>query len=239
MKRTIILPFAGLMFLMATGCNKPVSVLIVAGGHGFDTVEFYEAFRSLDGISFDSVLYPEAMDILGSREVDPYDVLVFYDFVPGMDPGDSVVFQELTADGKPMLFLHHALGTFQQWDRYREIVGGRYVMPGFETDSSLLSDFKHDIDLQVEVTDPDHPITRGVEDFEIHDEGYSNIQVMPGIHPLLRTSHPDCAPLVGWTNRYSASNIAYLMLGHDRHAYENESFRLLVSNSIKWLAAND
>ena len=230
------------VFILAgfsAGCSNKVSVLIIAGGHDFDTIEFFEAFHSLDGIEFASVYYPEALNILQSAEGYSYDVLVFYDFMVDLSPADSAVFTNLTHQGKPMLFLHHALCTFQRWEGYMEMVGGKYVIPEYETDTSLHSDYRHDIRMTVRIVDPVHPVTRGMEDFVIDDEGYSNITVLPGVTPLLRTDHPDASPLIGWAHRSGQSDIVYLMLGHDRHAYQNPSFTRLLDQSIRWLAGDN
>jgi len=221
---------------LATACKNQVSVLLVLGGHEYDTLEFFEAFRSLDGIVFDSVTQPGAMKLLASDRVLDYDVVAFYDFMPDMDLKDSTIFLNLTNKGQPMLFLHHSLCTFQHWDGYMQMVGGRYHMPEFGADSLLWSDYKHDIELEVQITDSRHPVTKGIEAFTIRDEGYSNIRYMPGITPLLETNHPDCSPVNGWVNSYDQSTIVYLMLGHDKHAYSNATFRKLLSNSINWLS---
>jgi len=218
-----------------SGCRKPVSVLVIVGGHVFDTVEFFDAFRSLEHVEFDAVYHPDALELLRSDKTDDWDVLIFYDFIPNMPERDSVVFKALTHSGMPMLFLHHALATCQRWEGYMKMVGGRYVMPGYSDDSTLLSDFRHDIDLTVNVVDPGHPVTMGIEDFTIHDEAYSNITTLQGITPLIETTHPQCAPLVGWANRQNQSTIVYLMLGHDKQAYGNPAFVQLLNQSIRWL----
>jgi type 1 glutamine amidotransferase len=230
----VLLTVAGTV--LYTGCSKKVSILIIAGGHSFDTIEFFDIFHSLDGIDFDSVYHPEALAWLQSGQADDYSVLVFYDFIPGLAANDSSVFQDLIRQGKPMLFLHHALCTGQNWDGYMKMVGGRYVMPEYHPDSMAWSDYKHDIRLSVEVADQDHPVTRGMGDFTIHDEGYSNITVLPGVTPLLRTDHPHASPLIGWTHTAGQSKIVYLMLGHDKYAYQNPAYRQLLSQSILWLA---
>ena len=222
--------------LTSVGCNKPVRVLTIIGGHSYDTSEFHQVINSLENIDIDTVSHPHALELLDSELIKRYDVLLFYDFIPDMPEEKSAIFLELTQQGMPMFFLHHSLCTFQNWDGYRDLVGGRYVMPKFESDSSLHSDFKHDIDLEVKVADPDHPVTEGVSDFTIHDEGYSNTQVNKNVHPLLTTQHPDCDPLLGWVNKAGNSTSIYLMLGHDRQAYENRSFQLLTQNAIHWLS---
>ena len=218
------------------GCNKPVNILVVLGGHSFDTTEFFDLFQSLEGIEMDSVYYPDALEIMQNGKCDAYDVLVFYDYMPDLPESDSRVFLNLSSQGKPMLFLHHALCSFQAWEGYMEMLGGKYVMAGPGVDPGDVSDYKHDIDMEIEVVDTGHPITMGMEDFSIHDEGYSNISLAPGIEALLRTGHPDSSPVVGWTWKTDRSSVVYLMLGHDRYAYENPSFKQLVGQSITWLA---
>jgi hypothetical protein len=72
----------------------------------------------------------------------------------------------------------------------------------------------------------------------IHDEGYSNIRVSEGVAPILKTDHPDCAEVFGWTNHYNNSKIVYLMGGHDRMAYENENYKELIRNSLRYLTGS-
>ena len=224
------------LFLAAlAACTRPVDVLLITGGHAYDTTEFFELFHSLEGVFTDSVSHPLAMDRLASESISDYDLLVFYDFVPDMPLKDSVVFQELTRMGMPMLFLHHSLCTFQSWKGYEAMLGGTYIMPEFCADSSLHAGYEHDLDLRIEVLDPVHPVTEGIDTFHIHDEGYYNIRIHDQVHPLFGTHHPKCSPLMGWVNTSEQSTIIYLMFGHDRHAYANESFKLVLSNSIQWL----
>ncbi len=236
LKSSLRVPVILILIGVSTACKKPESVLLVLGGHAYDTTEFFESFGSLNGIDFDTVSHPGAMKMLASDRILNYDVVVFYDFIPNMDQSDSTVFLHLSSLGKSMLFLHHSICNFQQWDGFMHMVGGRYHMPGFGTDTLLLSDYKHDIDLEMQISDSHHPVTKGIEAFTIKDEGYSNIEYMPGITPLLETDHPDCSPITGWVNSYNRSSIVYLMLGHDKQAYSNEAFRKLLENSIHFLA---
>jgi hypothetical protein len=232
-----IIRLAGVLLLVSfMGCKKSVTVLVVLGGHSFDTTEFFDLFNSLEGINMDSVYYPDAMELMRNGKTDAYDILVFYDYMPDFAGLDSLVFLNLTAEGKPLLFLHHALCSFQQWDGYMEMLGGKYVMAGPGIDPGDVSDYKHDIDMEIEVVDSRHPVTLGMKDFTIHDEAYSNITLTSDITPLLRTDHPDCSPTLGWTRTQDQSTIVYLMLGHDRMAYQNPFFAQLLEQSIFWMA---
>ena len=230
----LIIAVAGLI-----SCKQTPRVLLVMGGHAYDTTEFFDMFHSMEGVEFDSISHPHALNLLQSTGIEAYDLLLFYDFIPDMPLKDSSVYIRLTEEGIPLLFLHHAICTFQEWDGYKEMVGGKYVMPGFTSDSSLLSDYKHGIDMEVEVMSQNHPVTLGISNFEIHDEGYSNITVLDGVTPLLTTDHPDCSSLVGWTNTFNRSEIVYLIFGHDKHAYNNASFRILLHNAINWLIVQE
>jgi len=224
-----------ILVLAASSCSKSPEVLVITGGHAYDTTEFFGMFNSLENISFDSVSYPAARELLSSPEIGKYDLLLFYDYLPDMPLSDSATFQDLTRKGMPMIFMHHALCTFQSWDGYQQMVGGKYVMPD-HPDSSLHSGYSHDIDLKIEVGDPSHPVTRGISEFVIHDEGYYNIQINREVLPLLGTKHLHCAPLVAWENQWENSTCLYLMFGHDKQAYVNEHFKLLLQNSIQYLS---
>ena len=101
---------------------------------------------------------------------------------------------------------------------FEKIIGGRYILTNINQDSST---YRHDVDVPVTVVDKNHPITKGMDDFVIHDEVYGNYKVLPSVQPLLHTTHPESGKIVGWTNNYGGSRIVYLQLGHDHYAYEN------------------
>lgn len=216
------------------GVSDP-RVLLILGGHSYDTADFFLMLHSLQGIRFDSVSHPFAEGILSSGYLPSYDMLLYYDYMPGLPEKDSMLFLNLARTGIPMLFLHHSICSFQSWEGFKNLVGGKYVIGDASSDPEAVSAYRHDLDINVEVVDRDHPVTRNVPDFTIRDEGYSNLQMVEGITPLLRTSHPGCSPLVGWTHQFDRSTSLYLMLGHDRHAYGNIAFQQLIENSVFWL----
>lgn len=240
MKNTVIfLCLLPLMFL-ALHCNQINSaenpdVLVITGGHNYDTAEFIDMFESYNGINFESVLKPEAWKLL--RKGNRYDVMVFYDMWQEISDEEKELFLNEFKKGTGMVFMHHSLASHNQWPEYTNLVGGTYRLPKYESDSTLVSDYRHDIEIQVTVSDPEHPVTKGVSDFRILDEGYSNVHVLPGVHILLETNHPDCEKYIGWCHEVEQSKVVYLMGGHDIHAYMNESFRRILENAIHWTTA--
>lgn len=217
------------------GCSDKLNVLIVTGGHSFDTIRFFSLFSSLETISVDTVSQPGANKLLEETNYDTYDVVVFYDMWQDITENQKNAFYKLLENGTGIVFLHHSLVSYQQWDEFKNISGGKYWQEGFTDDSSKLSGYEHDLKMNIKVLHPDHPVTKGMQDFQIYDEGYSNVEIIPSIIPLLATHHPSCSKYVAWANEYGQSRIIYIMLGHDYKAYENESFRQLVENAITWV----
>jgi lysophospholipase L1-like esterase len=212
-------------------------VLVVTGGHSYDTVEFRALLEEMEHFSFDTISHPRAPGLLRSPYVLGYDVLLFYDYVPDLPLKDSSLYLNLAHHGMPLLFLHHSLCSFQQWGGFRKLAGGQYLMDGYGHDSTRLSVYTHDVDLEIRIADPGHPVTAGLEDFSIRDEAYGNIWLEEDASPLLVTEHPESSPTVAWTHRYGNSRVVSITLGHDRNAYENPAFRTLVSNALTWLAS--
>ncbi|MFH0758733.1 MAG: ThuA domain-containing protein [Bacteroidota bacterium] len=214
-------------------------ILVITGGHSYDTTEFCAMFRSMKGITFDTISHPRAGGQLSSEHIYTYDVLVFYDYQPDQALKDSTLYLNLTHHGMPLLFLHHSICSCQRWEGFKAMLGGKYIMEGYGHDSSSLSDYRHDLDLHIRIADDHHPVTDGLTDFDIQDEGYSNINMAEGITPLLLTCSPGSSSPVAWANTFDQSTIICLMLGHDKHAYENQAFQTFLSNSITWLSRKD
>jgi type 1 glutamine amidotransferase len=79
-------------------------------------------------------------------------------------------------------------------------------------------------------------VTRGVKDFNIHDETYKWFDVFKDCHPLLTTDEPESNKVIGWAKTYEQGRVVYIQLGHDHLAYENPAFQQLVRQAIRWTA---
>ena len=129
--------------------------------------------------------------------------------------------------------MHHALASYQQWGDYKTFIGGKYHE---EKNSPQSSTYQHDVEFQIHIEDPTHPITKGIEDFEIHDEVYGNTEVLPDVVPLLTTNHELSSRMIGWTLKKGNSKIVYIQPGHDHNAFSNPSYRQLVKQAIEYVA---
>lgn len=240
----LIIVLSGLSFLILNFCasqtriSEKTMALVISGGHAFDTAQFFDMFFDFESINLDTISQPWANTLLETNEIKKYDVLIFYDMWQDITEPQKICFLELLKEGKGMVFLHHSLVSYQEWDEFINIIGGRYHLENYMKDSSRLSGYEHDLDLQVKVMDKAHPVSFNMQDFRIHDEGYFNIEMIPSAYPLLEVNHPSCAKYVAWANECEKSRIVYILLGHDKHAYQNDSFRSLVENAVKWTCNN-
>jgi type 1 glutamine amidotransferase len=219
--------------LFCSGCSaqSKQKIVIVTGGHDFERAPFFQMFREMPGIEYQEVSHPEANVLYDSLFMDQFDVLVFYDMYQEIDDNQKSAFIELLEKGKGVVFLHHSLASYQAWDEFEWITGGRYIESGPEEERSS---YTHDVEVPVQVVNEEHPITKGINDFVIHDEVYGNIKVLPQVRPILKTSHPESGEIIAWTNLYRNSRIVYIQLGHDHFAYENSNYRRLVKQAIEW-----
>jgi uncharacterized protein len=215
---------------------QPVKIMLVTGGHSYDSLQFFQMFDSLHEIEYEHFNQPHANKSLAEGAGQNYDVLVFYDMWRDISEPEKQAYLDLTKQGKPFLFMHHSLVSYQNWPEFEKILGGKYVERSPDIPKENLSTYKHDVWIDVEVEDNTHPVTKGMKDFRIFDEVYGNYRVLPHVTPLLKTSHPESTTVIAWENSYNASRIVYLQPGHDLNAYESEEYRKLLFNAINYLA---
>jgi len=212
---------------------KKLNVLIVTGGHGFDRESFFAMFDSFQDISFQELKQPEANLQLGTIDPKTFDAVVFYDMPKTISENEKESYHKLLKLGKGLVFLHHSQCSYQQWDGYKHIVGGKYHE---EKNSPLTSTYQHDVTFTVKIADTKHQITKGINDFDILDEVYGNTEVLPGVTPLLTTDHPQSSRIIGWTHQKEKSRIVYIQPGHDKNGYFNPNYQKLVRQAIEFVA---
>jgi uncharacterized protein len=220
--------------------KEAIKVLIIGGGHDCDRVAFLEMFSAIPSVIYTVVVQPQANTLIATSQVSEYDVLLFYDMMlEELQSPFQHAYQSLLEVGKAVIFLHHSLASYPWWAEFPKITGGRYfVYPTIVEGVEQVSTYRRDVTIKVMVADPNHPVTRGIEAFEIQDEVYSNVTILPKIKPLLYTDHPDSMRNLAWVNRYGNTDVLYIQLGHGRSAYSNPIFRRLIQQSVEWSATH-
>lgn len=223
--------------------NKVIRILLTYGGHAFEQEKFFTMFDNIPGIKYTKHDLIKNPDILKPGLEKDFDILVMYDMMNDKVFKDEYRknFIDLLNTGIGLVSLHHNLGGNGGWSEYRNIIGGKYVRQNEEIEGRQYtpSGYSHGETLNVTIVDKEHPITKGVENFTIHDETYSKFFVTDKAHILMKTDHPKCNPEIAWTHKYGKSPVCYLMLGHDSKSWENPAFPKLLSNAINWVVSAD
>jgi len=216
----------------------PLKVAVLTGGHGFQQKPFTEMLNSFEGMKCTEIKLKDDSEIFEDISGWDYDVIVMYNMTQKISKKRQDNFKELLGRGIGFISLHHNMGVFQAWPEFKKIAGGKYYLkPTKEGERQIrASTYKHDLDMEIKVADKTHPITRGLKDFKIHDEGYKFCGFEKDNHILLTTEHEHCDKSVAWVSKYKKAKICGIMLGHDGKAYANPNYRKLLSQAINWTA---
>jgi len=217
-----------------------IRVLVVTGNHSYATQEFNDMMSSLgSNITFQVWELPRAYEMFALQNRSKYDVILFYHMYQEIDSDQKKNLVECIGEGKPVVALHHSICAFDNWPEYYKIIGGKYfhVQTKLEDKDYPAGTYIHGLKFIVKIADTNHPVTKGVKDFEIFDETYKGYYVEEGVKPLLTTSEPSSTPVIGWTKKYGKARIVTLQSGHDVPTYENPSFRKILKQAIEWVCA--
>jgi hypothetical protein len=225
----------------APAAEKPVRVLLVYGGHGFDTNQFFATFDALPGIRVERAKFPEVAARLKPGLEKDFDVIVRYDMFRPSSPEDRKNFLDLMATGIGLVATHHCIASHPDWPEYARLIGGKYFQKPETIDGKEFgkSNYSHDEDVAVKVVDGTHPVSKGIADFTIHEETYGNMYVSPDVRVLMKTDHPKATPELVWVREQGPARIAYIQLGHDAKAYANPAYQAVIRQAILWAAKRD
>ena len=207
-------------------------VAVITGGHSFDVIGFHELWQSYaDQDCYLQALEDWAVDY--GRYGQRYDALVFYTMHKGRPedcPGGRRTRAAVDAlgDGTGIVVMHHGILGFKDDGVWDELVGltGRTIGDGYS----------HDKRLAVHVEDPAHPVTEGISDWTMVDETYDFRDVdREGSEVLLTVDHPNSMSTMAWTRTYKESRVLNFVFGHDAQTWEDETFRRVLGNGVRWV----
>lgn len=135
--------------------------------------------------------------------------------------------------GNGFVVHHLSSASFKEWDAFRELCGRYWVMG--QSGHGPRSVF------QCHVANPNHPITRGIDDFRIFDELYAKLQGNAEINVLVNADSDwsnQTEPLA-FTHSYGNGRVFHLALGHDRKAIMNPTMQKLINRGTEWAATGN
>jgi len=223
---------------LAVAAEKKLNVLIVTGGHGFATNQFFRVFADNPDITFTNVMQARTSSTAYDRDdLLSYDCVVLYDMVQNITDIQKARFRSLFDRGVGLVVMHHALVSYQGWPEFERIIGGTYPEPQDKKGKVTPElGYEHDVDVPVVIVAKEHPITAGLKDFTINDEIYWGFRTTADAKALITTTHPKSGKPLAWYRTEKNSRVVYLQLGHGPSAFNDANYRKLVAQSIRWAA---
>src|SRR5262245_50761061 len=88
--------------------SQKIRVLVVTGGHDFETNAFFKLFKNNPEITYRAVEHPDAHALLKADAAKQYDVLVLYDMYQQVSDEAKADFVARLQEGKGLVVVHHA-----------------------------------------------------------------------------------------------------------------------------------
>jgi len=219
-------PAEGVKVLLITGIDYP--------GHPWQ--ETAPALKKLlENDTRLRVRIVESPDALASPKLSQWDVVIlhFMDWeTPGPGPEARENLKRFVAGGKGMMVTHFACGAWDknEWPEFKNLAGRVW-------DPALRGHDPHGT-FTVEIADPAHPITRGMEPFETLDELYTCLAGDPPIHVVAKaTSKVDKKDYpMAFVLSYGKGRVFHTVLGHDARAYASPGVGELMRRGCAWAA---
>lgn len=179
----------------------------------------------------------EEIEFTRSRQLHEYDAVVIhfknYDpAVPGREGFDNL--RTFVAGGGGLVSVHFGCGAFQEFKAdFEQLIGRTWIglKPG-RVQHDPYGPFK------VEITDPDHPVTRGLDAFDTRDELYTCLEGSAPIRVLgqahskkLAAMHPQM-----YVRQVGKGRVFVSTLGHDVPALTNPGTAELYRRGTAWAA---
>jgi type 1 glutamine amidotransferase len=159
-------------------------------------------------------------NVLASPALQQWDAVIihFMDWeVPGPGPEARANLKRFLEQGKGLMLTHFACGAWDnnEWPEFRNLAG-RVWDPKRRP---------HDVrgPFLVEIADPEHAITKGMQSFETNDELYTCLAGEAPIHVIAQArSKVDAKEYpMAFVLRYGQGRVFHCVLGHDPLAYTN------------------
>ena len=216
-----------------------MKIAVITGGHPFEVQPFHALFHSFPGME----TYIQHTDEFSSEpdEVrDSYDAVIFYsmfrdtpqDNGPWYAGKPKAAIERLGEKGQGLVILHHGLLAYSDWAAWDEITG---------MSARQMRSYHPDEQVNIEISDPQHPIAQGLAPWAMIDETYvldesSLPTAAPGNQVFLTTNHPRSIKPIGWTRQYRQARVFCFASGHGHATYANPGFQKALANGILWTA---
>lgn len=212
---------------------KGKKVLLVYGGwEGHYPKELNEKVHNWLETQGAIVTVSDSLGVYSNKEIMDEADLIFQSWTMGqISKEQEKGLLEAVKRGVGLAGTHGGLGdSFRNNPEYQFMVGGQWVAhPGGV------------IDYTVEITDKNDPITKGIDDFEVHSEQYY-MHIDPNVKVLATTTfnagHAEwideaVIPVI-WKKTYGKGRVFYFSLGHTPADFHSPEAWAILTRGIKW-----
>ncbi|OHB76338.1 MAG: hypothetical protein A2W31_09070 [Planctomycetes bacterium RBG_16_64_10] len=231
----------GVLAALAWAADSPgqIRVLLLAGDDiapFHDWRENSEATREVLVASgrFDVRVAEDPAILDSAAALQPYGVVVFTSYnhtLPMLSDQAKKNLVDFVGQGKGFYVQHLASASYAAWAEFGKLCGRRWVMG--RSGHGPRSVFA------CQIADRDHPITQGMNDFNIFDELYAKLEGDTPVEVLV-TANSDWSgrtePIV-LPCRYGQGRCVHNALGHDRKAIMDPACRRLITRGVEWAAS--
>ena len=161
------------------------NIAVVVGYHTYEVRAFQEMLEGFEGLHC-YIQHLEQFTSSPEEMRDSYDAVVFYTMEQRTPDEDRPWYEgrvkeamdHLGECGQGIVVLHHSLLAFENWPAWKKITG---------LDPVLYHDYGLDVSQRYHIVSDMHPVTRGMNDFEMTDEIYlcDRITPLPGMEILV------------------------------------------------------
>ena len=178
--------------------------------------------KILNEAQFETII-TQNLDMLKAENLGEFDILLNYYTKGNLDMAQIKGLLSFVNAGGGLMGLHSAADSFRDSAIYLELLGGIFRRhPPHQK-------------FNIRVSNQEHPITKGISDFEVYDELYI-LHHDPDLYNLLlycdweNKRHP-----VAWTREHGRGKVFYLSLGHTKEALTHPTFQKILVRGMNWL----
>lgn len=162
-----------------------------------------------------------------------YDVIAFMLFnrtLPMLSDAGKENLLNFVNQGKGFYVQHLASASYGDWEEFGKLCGRHWVMGTSGHGPRSVFD--------CQIADSDHPITKGLKNFQISDELYAKLQGDEKIEILVKADSDwsnQTEPMV-FVRNYGQGRSVHNAMGHDRKAITNVTCAALIARGVEWAA---
>jgi len=172
-----------------------------------------------------NITYTDNTEDLTTENLEKYDGLMIYANHVELAPEEEAAMKSFVEGGKGLIPIHSASFMFQNSDWYISTVGAQFK--SHETG-----------DFTAEIVKPDHPIMKGLSEFETWDETYVHSKINTDMTVLMERVENGHREPWTWVRKQGEGKVFYTAYGHDERTWGNPRFQELVANGVLWAVSD-